>query len=256
MNSISPPETREIEQQTSDALTQAGEIEIRDEAGYKAAGAFVQVVKDLLKKVDDTFAESIEAAHKTHKKILAAKKAHAEPLEEAEKIVKWKIGKYFDDQQRKIREENARAAAELYRQQEEHRLAVAKHEAEVKAQAVAQAKIEAAAARARLLAAEKNRPLPPVPPPAPVLPPPPPPPVVMAAPVTIAPSASGVSMRTDWKHEVYGLMELVKAVAAGTASSTFLLPNDAALKAEAVRIKSTSTIPGVRFYSETVPVVR
>lgn len=227
MNTIAVPETKEIEQQTSDALTRAGEIEITDDAGYKAAGAFVQVVKDLLKKVDETFADSIEAAHKTHKKILAAKKAHAEPLEQAEKIVKFKIGKYFDEQQRKIREENERAAAELRRQQEEHRIAVAKHEAAVKAQNAAQ-----------------------------VAPPPPPPPPVPVKPITAAPIASGVSMRTDWKHEVVDLMALVQAVASGRAAITFLSANETVLKAEAVRTKAASTIPGVHFYSETVPVVR
>ncbi len=253
---ITVPETKEIEKKSSDALTSAGELEVKDDASYRFAGAFCQSLKDLMAEVDETFDDAIEAAHKTHKKILSAKKAHKQPLEDADRIVRFKMSRFFEEQQRKIREEQARIDAENRRIQEEHQRAVAKHDAEVKAEAARRAKQEADEARARQAAIEANKPAP-TPAPAPVVAPPPPPPApVLAKPVTAAPVASGVSMRTDWKHEVVSLMDLVNAVAQGLAPLNLIQANESELKAIAVRMKDKAEVPGVHFYAESVPVVR
>lgn len=256
MQEIAEPDTKVIVKKTSDALTRASELEIKDDVEFKAAGAFVQVIKDLRKEVDKTFDDSIEAAFKAHKSMIAAKNRHADPLAEAERITKWKMAAYFDEQERIRRVERERIEEENRKAAEAHRIAVAAHEAKLKAEAEAKAKAEADAARAALEAAKARQPAPaPVkapPPPAPKPTPPPPPPLApIRRPAPAAPGASGVSMVAIWKHEVVDFAALVAAVAAGTAPIAFLQPNDSALADEATKRKGEAAVEGVHFWAET-----
>lgn len=69
-----------------------------------------------------------------------------------------------------------------------------------------------------------------------------------AAPVT---RAAGVHARVTWHAEVTDLMELVKAVAAGSHAIGLLEPNMPALNALAVALKDTLDIPGVEAVKKT-----
>lgn len=252
---VAVPDTNTIDQKASDALTRAGELEIKDEPTYRSAGAFMQAVKDLMREVEKTFDEPIEAAHRAHKLMLAAKKTHAQPLEDAERMVKFKMTKFYDEQQRKIREENARIAEEkrladlaARKAQEEHERQVREHEAAVRA-----AQQKAADDARAAIAANKPVPLAAVPPP----PPPPPAPVAppVSAPVTRAPAAAGVSMRTVRKFEIVNLMELVQAVSMGLAPLSYLQANETEI-GKAAKDPKIEAILGVHFYNETVAAAR
>ena len=63
--------------------------------------------------------------------------------------------------------------------------------------------------------------------------------------------AAGTSMITRWHAEVVDFASLVLAVAAGDSSLSLLLPDQKALDKAAREKKGPSTIPGVRFVSET-----
>jgi len=58
--------------------------------------------------------------------------------------------------------------------------------------------------------------------------------------------ADGVYYQDRWSAEVSSLMELVKAVAAGTVPIAYIMANDAALNAWARATKGTESIPGVK----------
>jgi hypothetical protein len=70
---------------------------------------------------------------------------------------------------------------------------------------------------------------------------------------TVAPTIAkteGIKTITRWKAEVVDLMALVKAVAAGQASTSFLEANLPQLNKQAVATRDTLKIAGIRFYSE------
>lgn len=115
----------EIENQTSLVMRQAGAIVISDDASLASAGVFLRGIKTILKRIGDTFDEPIRSAHESHKKIIAAKKEHADPLLGAEKTVKGLMGKYVAEQDR-IRAEQQRRIDEEARQAEEKRRQEAK----------------------------------------------------------------------------------------------------------------------------------
>lgn len=58
--------------------------------------------------------------------------------------------------------------------------------------------------------------------------------------------------RSVWSAEVLNLMELVKAVATGTAPITFILANEVALNQTARAMKSAMKVPGVRAVEKKV----
>lgn len=63
--------------------------------------------------------------------------------------------------------------------------------------------------------------------------------------------APGTSLQTRWKAEVSDLMAYATWAVTRLHEDKWLLPNQALLDAEARAVKSESTIPGVRFNSET-----
>ncbi len=69
---------------------------------------------------------------------------------------------------------------------------------------------------------------------------------------TVPKVAGGPSYRTIWDAQVVDLMALVKAVAAGQVSINALTPNQTFLRQQAMSLKETFKVPGVKAYSRRV----
>ncbi len=114
-------DTTEIERQVELAVHDAADLVIVDDPGLDSAGAFLVGIKTILKRIDETFDESIAQAHTTHKTILASKKKHTEPLTRAERVIKAGITKYRSER-RAIQEEREQRLREEARKREEERM--------------------------------------------------------------------------------------------------------------------------------------
>lgn len=223
---------------------------ITDDAVFAKAGQFLVTIKDVRREIDATFDGPIASAHAAHKAIVAAKRNHSDPVDEAERIVKRKMAEYRQKQEDEARERQRAAEAEARRIADEARRA-----AEAEARRVAE---EARAAEVARLKAEGDKKaaaaaakaaiyVPPVvmPPPAPVV-------VPHVAPA----AAAGVSFREKWSATVVDFAALVRAVADGKAPLALLTADTSALNRHAVAYKATAPIPGVVFSSEKIVAAR
>lgn len=116
------PDTTALAKQTGDVTKRASGLVVNDDGSLAHAGDFLRQIKTVRNNIAETFDPVIEQAHKAHKTAIAAKKKFDDPLAEAEKVVKCKMGRYADDQERKRREEEARIRAEQAKLEEERRL--------------------------------------------------------------------------------------------------------------------------------------
>src|SRR3990167_488271 len=116
---------QELDAKTIQSVEHADKIEISDTLTYIAATEFLLILKSIQKEIDETFNGPIEAAHASHKSILAAKKKHSEPITEAERIIKIKIGSYLAEQEKIRIAEERRLQEEARKRAEEEQLAEA-----------------------------------------------------------------------------------------------------------------------------------
>lgn len=196
-----------------------------DEATAAAASEALVNASSAVKAIDN-FRKNATAPYRNSTKTIDAEfKEMAAPLKGAEEALKKQLVDYQRERGKRIEEER--------RRQEE----------EVREAAEAQRKVEEEAAKAAEEARVAGEPEPPPPPPAPEPPPPPPPP---AAPPRVRHSEAGsVSMRTVRKFEVINEQELERQ---------YLVPSAQIIK-RAVD-DGVEEIPGVRIWSEQVPVAR
>lgn len=247
---LAAPDTAKVAARSAEIRAAADRCKIDTDALFHTAGSFLLTIKNVRREIDATFDGPIAAAFAAHKSIVAAKKKHTEPVDEAERIVKGKMADYREKQEAEARERQRAAEAEARRVQEEQRKAA---EAEAKRQAeearkaeVARLKAEGdkaaakAAAKAPLVVAPVV-----LPPPAPVV-------VPYVAPV----QAAGISFREKWSATVTDFEAMVRAVADGKAPLALLLPNDSMLNRHAAAYKDKSPIPGVAFSMEKVVAAR
>lgn len=124
-------ETKEIqiiEKKSNDVVQKANSLTISSQSDYDSCADFLRAIKGLKKEIDTTFDDSIKKAHEAHKSIVAAKKSHYVPLDDAERIIKQKSISWYKEEQRKQQEEQ-RKIDEAVRKAEE------KRKAELEAQA-------------------------------------------------------------------------------------------------------------------------
>jgi len=105
------PEVR-LKTENSMIVTEAESIVIKSDADNAAAAEFLTIIKGAAKKVVEFFSDSKRKAAEAHKAICANEKAMLSPLENAETIVKRKIGTWIDAQTRLRIEAERKAAAE------------------------------------------------------------------------------------------------------------------------------------------------
>lgn len=226
-----PPEAAPesaVERQALAVRDRAHAIAVRTPAEYESAVNFLRETKAIREAIEQTFDPAIKAAHDAHKAVLAAKRRHLDPVDDAERHVKGLVGAYTTEQQRLARE--AQRAAE----EERARLARAAEEERLRREAV------------NLYPSTEDA----LPPPPPEEPPPAPPPL------PIVPAAPGVQVRAKWVADVTDLAALVRAVATGAAPLHLLAADATALRKFAEATKGTASIPGVAFRQESVVAVR
>lgn len=213
-------ETSEIAAASSATLTAAQNFKITTAQQYEEAGGQLKGIMALKKKIADTFDPHIKRAFEAHRSLVAEKKTHETPLQTAEALLKRAMLGYQLAEEQKRREAEARAQEEARKEREKLEARAAK--------AAAAGKEEKAAALATAASAVVA-------------------PIVMPT----TPKVSGISTRTTYRAEVSNLMELVKAVAAGTVPLMALQANQTFLNNQARAMKETLAYPGVRPVQET-----
>lgn len=165
------PDTDQLQKETSIAKATAADVVVDSHGSFENAGLFLVNIKTIRKNIAETFDHLIKSAHDQHKSIIAEKKKHDTPLNDAERIVKLKMGTYTQEQERIARQEQQRKEREAREAEETRRLAEA----------------EALEKEGRTEEAEQliEEPIH-----VPVAPPPPP------------PKAEGVSMRKTYSYEI------------------------------------------------------
>ena len=119
------PSTEEIQRETSLAEIKAADIVVDSHESYEIAGQFLVGVKTIRKNIAETFDHLIKSAHEQHKSVISEKKKHDTPLNDAERVVKAKMGNYSTKQARIAREEQQRKEREAREAEETRRLAEA-----------------------------------------------------------------------------------------------------------------------------------
>lgn len=208
---VKPPDTAELQAEISVLLMDAQELMINSPGSYTDAGTFLRLIKTRRAKIADTFNEPINAAHRAHKAMLAAKQEHDKPAADAERIVKNKMGAYQAEEERKRRVEENRLREIARKEEEDRRLAEA-------AWLEAQGRKEQAE---QVISA-------PVPTPTVVVP-------------SQVPKAEGISTRKVWKYRI---------VDAALIPREYLIPDEKKIGAHARSMCKAAHIPGIEFYSE------
>ena len=214
------PEAQEAAALAIPIPEQAMGLVIIDDASLSRGNEILLTIKDLRKKIADTFGPICAAAFAAHKTAVKAQKDAEAPLVEAEGIIKPAIARYMAEVDRKRREAEDRQRKEAEKAAEEAALAAA-IEAE-----------DAGAAPEEVTAIVEA----PVYIPPPVTPPP--------------PKLSGISIRKIVKFEVTDLRALVKAVAAGQVPIEAVQANTTVIGAQARSLRLSLRWPGVRVWEE------
>lgn len=213
----------ELEKKVLELPALAGVLEVKDGRTLEAANGFLQTVKALRAKVDDTFDPIIKAAHEAHKRALGQKKRFEAPLAEAERLAKSRIGAYLEEQDRIRRraEEEARRA-----QEERERIEREALERAIKLEELGHAK-QAETVLAQAAALERTAP------PAPAVP--------------DRPRAEGLGSREVWRFQI---------VDPARVPREFLTPDLVKIGRYVQATKALTLIPGVRVWPEKIVTVR
>lgn len=210
------PNTDGIRTQTLECADAAAAMVVKDAASYKAGATFLKEVKALLKQIAETFDVPIADAHQAHKSMIAAKKKHADPLMDAEYIVKNKMTAWQRAETDRLEAERRELEAAERKRQEERQLAEAERlEAQgrtAEAEQVIDAPIHT-------------------------------PPVVMPP---AAPKVAGISTRRVWKFEIVDVNLIPRQ---------YMIPNEPAIRAAVRSMGKAAHIPGVNVFQDDVMAV-
>ena len=212
----------EVESKALSLADEARAVVVVDAESYTRAGEIWKALRDMMKKMDETFDSIIKKAHEAHREAIAKKAEHYKPLEDAQRLLKKVMGDY-DLEQERIRQAEQARLAEIARKEEEDR------------------RLEEALLAEEFGDAEEA---------AAILEEP-----VHVAPVVVpkaTPKVQGLSYREIWAAEVVNIRELCRAVADGRASTECIQANMPTLNRMATALKSTMNVPGVRAYSRRV----
>ncbi len=214
-------------------LSEGGQIVgINNDAGYKAAGAYLKKAKTARKMLDDKRKEATRPLDDAKAQIKAEFDKPIDKIKDiASKVSALMVS--YQKEQEAIRQEaerkrrEAEAEAERLRLVEERKRLAEQERIRREAQSEEQAEHEIKALN-KIVAMGKPKKAPAVPT------------------VPDKPKAYGTSMRTYYSVEVYDFDALVQAVADGKTSKGFLQPNYKALDAAARTMKDVFSCPGVK----------
>jgi len=213
--------TEELQTRTLSVPDRARSLAIVTAADYVAAGELLKVIKGLRAEIGETFDPIISKAHEVHKEAIDQKRRVDAPLCEAEGILKPRIARYLQEQER-------------LRQEEELRLRKIEQE-EAERRQLEEAVALDAIGETTLANEILDAPIVPIP---------------VVAPRTV-PKVQGIAMTTRYSASVTNLMDLVRAVAAGRAPIQCLKADDVFLNQQARAMKEALSYPGVRLNKES-----
>ncbi len=124
-----PPQVPNMMNQVQDWPTRAKGMTVVDDETNEAAAELLLGIKDLSKKVNESFDPLKKKAHEAWKAICDEQNRHLAPLVEAEKILKASIGNYAMEKQRRL-EEQRRRYEQKVREAEEAALRAAEEQLE------------------------------------------------------------------------------------------------------------------------------
>lgn len=110
------PEALSAQVEKSEVIVIAQTMVVTTVQHVEAAKDSIRQIKERRAKIDATFDTHIKAAHHAHKALVATKKGFTDELDEAERIIKGKIGGYELVQRRQREEEDRKAREEQERQ--------------------------------------------------------------------------------------------------------------------------------------------
>jgi len=206
-------ENTEVKEVTTLALSvpdQAKQISIASNDDYVRAGELLLVIKEIRKKIENTFKPIKQKMDAAKKEVLDQERLADAPLIEAEGIIKPLISAWCAEQE-KIRQEEERRLREIARKEEEERQF--------------QEALAAEAAGEKDVAEE-----------------------IMAAPVQAAPvvvpkavpKVSGIAIKKEWKFRI---------IDANKIPRQYLIPDEKAIGATVRGCGDKANIPGVEIYS-------
>ncbi len=208
----------ELENQALTIDEKAQGIVVKTQPQYDMANDFLKAIKGLQTKIKDTFRPIIDQAHKAHKEAVSQEKKHLEPLLAAEILIKNKMMAYINEQERIRQEVERKLQAEAEKKRQE-----------------ALAKAEVARANGKEAKAEKYEEK-----------------ASQIVAPTLAPSVDKGSavIKKIWHAEVFDLMALVKAIAAGQVPLACVEASMPILNSQARALKDTMAYPGVKAVAE------
>lgn len=213
----------ELEKRVLNLPVRATEIQVKDQASLSIANEFLLGIKALQREIDSTFDPIIQATHDAHKKALAQKKKFEDPIIQAERMVKPKIGAYLQEQERIRREaEEAARRAEWERKRAEEEVLRKAMEAEAKGKAKEAKKIIEEAAKI-----EQTAPALPI--------------------IPQRQQTQGITMREVWKFEITDSKLIPRE---------YLMPDIVRIGKIVQACKGETSIPGIRVYSEKIIAAR
>lgn len=200
-------------------VEQANQIRVTEQT-FNSASGFLKQIKVAQKRINDHFDPLIGSAHQTHKLLCAKKKEVELPLKQAEFGIKSKIGVYLQEQKQERLVEEARLREIQHKLEDERK--------------IQQAEMAEAVGENGLADQILEEPI--------------------NTPATVIPRVArheGISTSKTWHIEVTDLRALIVAVAEGKAPTAFLLPNEKALRQQAVSLHGEFKCLGIRVYSRT-----
>lgn len=215
----------EIASKTLSIKEKADAMVVVDQASYDAAGALNKAARDERKAFHLFFDPIDEASKKQRAATIAQGKSIDDPLDYVIRITGEKQAKWFRAEQARIESERRAEEDRRRKEAEEAQLAAAE---QLSAEGMTAAADEALAA----------------------------PVVIESVKAPEVAKGEGVSYRTSYSAEVVSLIDLVKAVAAGSAPITMIDANMTTLNGWARLTKGTEAIPGVRIVKKDTQVVR
>lgn len=212
-----------VEQQALSWPQKADRHAITNATTYTEAAEMLKGIKALREEANGVFDPPIEAAYRSHKAAIEAKRKIETPLAETEKILKAKMGTYIEAENKRAKDEQRKLEEEERRRIEEDRLNLAAH-MEREGNEFGDAGL---VQEANELISQ------------PIVP-------VVAKVQPAVPKVANISYRTTWSAQLVNLHELVKFVAANPSHVGLLSANMPALNAQARSLKGALRIPGVQ----------
>ena len=224
-----------------DTLLEAKKLEITDEMGYTMADAMGQICKDEIKVRKAYFEPLKTQAHTLHKSLVAAEKESLKPYEEAKSVLQRASLAYETEQERIRKAEEDRLRKEAEQKEKIRQDALAEKE-RVRQEKLAEFKEQNKGAEVQveippeLEEVEEE--------------------IETFQPddIVVAPRfVKQGQTRVTWKAEITNMDDFFRGV---ITNGTFdlILPNLSLLNAKAKEVKRDSTIPGVKFFTESTKV--